>query len=312
MALDVLALVLLAFFAWRGARRGALATGLSLFALVAGYAAAWLAATRGGDAAAALLGWPQLLAAPVAGTAAFAAVASAVGALSWLLRRSAVVAPSLASRIGGALFGVARGSLVVLALGLLSVWLDARQQLTRGGAHATDTPLRAATRAAVTTGLGAALGDTPAAHVAANALARPAESFERLRAIGAAPEIAALAADAALWAYVEAGAYDAALAQPSFQRVQWNAALRGEIAAAGLVDEASAGDPALFALEARAALAAIGPRLRALRDDPDLARLATDPAVAEFVARNDVVGLLAHPGFQRVLARALAPPAGPG
>ncbi|RIK90666.1 MAG: hypothetical protein DCC71_25435, partial [Proteobacteria bacterium] len=182
-------------------------------------------------------------------------------------------------------------------------------------AVAVETPLRAMTRAAVESGARVALGgDGAGARTAARALTRPAEVMEQLRTLAETPELAALIEDAAFWAYVEADALPAAAAQPSFQRLQWNAERRREIAALGLVHEASAGDPALFALEMRAALAQIGPRLRALREDPDLARLANDPAVAELVARRDVVGLLRHPGLQRVLARALAPPseAAPG
>jgi hypothetical protein len=204
---------------------------------------------------------------------------------------------------------------LVLLIGLLAVWVDALQRTLPGAdphAAATGTPLRAVTEATVQAGVSAALGDSPGAEVAAHALARPGEALDQIRALAAKPEIAALADDHELWTYVEAGAYDAALRQPSFQRLQWNADARRELAALGVVDESAAGDPALFALEARAALAQVGPRLEALRKDPDLARLANDPAVADLVQRRDVVGLLAHPGFQRVLATALAPQPGPG
>lgn len=310
MALDLLALVLLVAFAWRGARRGALATGLSLFAIVAGYGAAWIAATRAGDLVAAQLGVPVLLGAPLAGTAAFVAVGLVIGLVSWLLRRGAEGKLGVASRVGGACFGVLRGSLVVLLIGLLSVWLDAWQRFSPGGdpsEPAATSPLRDATQLAVAAGVEAALGDAPGAGLAANALSRPGEAMEQLRTLAAKPEIAALTNDRELWSYVESGAYDAALAQSSFQRVQWNGELRRELAAAGVVDEIAAGDPAVFALEVRSALAAVGPRLRAVREDPELARLASDPAVADLLQRHDVVGLLAHPGFQRVLSRALAP-----
>lgn len=315
MALDLLALVLLVAFAWRGARRGALATGLSLLAIVAGYGAAWLAATRAGDLVASALEVPVLLGAPLAGTAAFLAVSLFVGGVSWLTRRGRDGALGIASRVGGACFGMLRGSLVVLLVGLLAVWLDAWQRFSPGGdpaQPAATSPLRDATQVAISAGVEAALGDVPGAALAANALTRPGEAMEQLRALAAKPEIAALGSDPQLWSYVESGAYDAALAQPSFQRVQWNGALRRELAAAGVVDEIAAGDPAVFALEVRSAFAAVGPRLRAVREDPELARLASDPAVAELLERHDVIGLLAHPGFQRVLSRALAPETGRG
>jgi len=305
MVLDLLALVLLVVFAWRGARRGALASGLSLVALVAGYVAAWLAATRLGGDFAAIAGVPPLLGAPLAGTIAFLAVSGAIGLLGWLLRRGRDDAPSIASRAGGAAFGALRGSLVALLIGLLSVWIEASQQV-EAATPVIDTPLRAATRAAVTAGVEAALGDAPGATLAARTLAHPGESIAGLRELAATPEISALAADRELWAYVEAGSYDAALAQPSFQRLQWNGERRRELAALGIVGEHSAGDPSLFALEARAAFAQIGPRLRTLRNDPDLAALASDPQVAAMVQSQNVVGLLMHPGFQRVVSNTLA------
>jgi len=316
MILDLVALALLAIFAWRGAVRGALASGLSLLSFVLGNVAAWYVATRYADASADALRMPVLLAAPIAGTLAFLAVALALGAISWIARRrGADRAPSAASRVGGAVFGVLRGSVVVLLIGLLAVWVDAMQRSLPGAdptAPADESPLRAATEAAVHAGVELALGDAPGADVAANALARPAEAMDRFRALAANPDIAALADDHALWSYVEAGAYDAALAQPSFLRLQSDADVRHELASLGVVDRGAAGDPQLFALEVRAALREVEPRLRAIREDPDLARLASDPAIADLLRRHDVVGLLAHPGFQKVLATALASPPGRG
>jgi membrane protein required for colicin V production len=316
MALDVLALVLLATFAWLGARRGALATGLSLGGLVAAYAAAVLAARHLGTAVGDALGVSPWVGAPVAGVVAFALVSFDVALVSWILRRRRDAAPTPASRAGGAVFGALRGALVVLLIGVGALWLDAWRAL---GAHhdadrvAVDTPLRHVARSAVETGVAAALGEgTPAAELAARTLARPAESLAQLRALTEAPEVIALAEDGAFWAYVEAGEVSAALAQPSFQRLQWNGERRRQLAALGLVDELAAGDPALFALALRGVLEELGPRLRALREDPDLAALARDPAVAALVERRDVVGLLGHPGLQRVLARALTGEPGRG
>jgi uncharacterized membrane protein required for colicin V production len=313
MWLDGLALALLALFAGLGARRGALASGLSLAAIAAGYGAAWLAATRLGGVVADALGTSPLLGAPIAGTAAFLFVSLDFAFVSWLLRRGREAAPSPGSRVGGALLGAARGALLALAIGLLALWFDAYQQLGPGAdarVAAVETPLRAATRVAVAAGVEGALGaDAPGAGLAARALTRPAETIERLRALAATPEIQALAQDAEFWSYVEADALPAALAQPSFQRLQWNGDRRRELAAVGLVDEITAGDPALFALELRGSLEQVGPRLRALREDPELAQLANDPAVADLLARRDVVGLLLHPRVRDLVARALHPSA---
>ena len=309
MALDLLALVLLALFAWRGARRGALAAGLSLAALIVGYAAAWVASERLGDVAAASVGAPALLGGLIAGTGVFFSVTAAFGLVAWLAQRRRTTPLTPASRAGGALFGALRGSLVVLAIGLLSLWADAWKQMLPGAdphAPVVETPLRAATRVAVAAGVEAALGDAPGAAIAAHALTQPGAAMEQIRTLAARPEIAALASDHELWTLVEAGSYDAALAQPSFQSLQWNGERRRELAALGVVDAAAAGDPAVFALEARAALVEVGPRLRELRNDPELARLANDPAVANLLERQDLLGLLSHPAVQHALTRALA------
>ncbi len=315
MWLDVVALGLLALFAWRGARRGALASGLSLAGYAFGYAAAIVAGIYAGDLAAEIFGVSPLLGAPIAGTFAFLFVTLDFALVGFVLRRRSETVPSTASRIGGACFGMLRGSMLVLLLGFAAVWIDALPQLTNQGASsapAFDTPLRAVTRVAVAAGVESALGDTPGADLATHALTQPGESIEQLRALAATPEIAALANDREFWAYVESGAVPAALAQPSFQRLQWNAELRAQLAAVGLVDEISAGDPSIFALEMRGALEKIGPRLRQLREDPDLAQLASDPAVMQLVERRDIVGLLAHPRFQSLLTRALASAPNPG
>lgn len=314
MALDLVALVLLIAFAWLGARRGALATGLSLAGLVGGYAAAWWAATQLGAAVAEATGVTPLLGAPIAGSLAFTMVAGATGLVGWIARRGTRDVPATAvSRAGGAVFGAARGVLLALAIGILGIWLDASRQIA--GAEATpaeDTPLRVVTRSAIEAGVTAALGDAPGADAAARALAHPGEAIQGLQALVETPEVQTLAQDAAFWSYVEAGTVDAALAEPSFQRLQWNAERRHQLASLGLVADFAADDPALFALQMREALAAIGPRLRAVREDPELARLASDPAIADLLARGDWIGVLQHAGIQRVLARALAPPAASG
>jgi uncharacterized membrane protein required for colicin V production len=311
MWLDVLALVLLAIFAALGARRGALATGLSLAGLVVGYAVAIYAGRAFGDAAAAAFGVPALFGSPIAGTLAFCLVSFACFVLSFVMRRRGDGQISAASRAGGALFGLARGSFVVLLLGVFALFVDALPQLVSRGASdqpIADTPLRAVTRAAVQAGVATALGDTPGADLAARALSQPGVAMEQLRALVARPEITALAQDQAFWAAVEADSVATALAQPSFRKVQWNPELRRELAALGVVDANAAGDPAAFALEMGGALEKIAPRIRELRSDPDLAKLAADPAVVELVQRRDVVGLLANPAFQQVLSKALAPP----
>jgi membrane protein required for colicin V production len=313
MLFDAAALALLLLFAGLGARRGALATGLSLAGLAGAYAAGVAAAWLLGGSAAAALGLPAPLGAAAAGSAGFLAGMLAFAALGWLVRRARSEAPrGPLDRFGGALFGAARGSLVVLAVGVLALWMDAAQTLRAAAPQPPPaTPLRAATAAAIEAGAHAALGaGRPEARMAARVLAQPARTLGAARDLLEHPAIAALAQDRGFWQLVESGRAEIAVATPGFRRLTGDPELRRELAALGVVSDASAGDPHVFRVEARAALAEVGPRLRALREDPDLQRLAADPQVAALARSGDVVALLQHPGFQRVVANALGPPAG--
>jgi uncharacterized membrane protein required for colicin V production len=311
---DLLALIVLAVFVVVGARRGALASGLSLVALLGSYAAAILAASRLGPLAAESLGVAPPLGMIAAGTAGLVAAALLFSIVSFALRRAE------ASRRGdgargaldhtfGALFGAGRGALLVLLLGVLALWLDAARMMGEPASMPAPepTPLRVVAGAAVEAGVASALGgsDAPGAAVAARIAARPAEALGSLRRVIEHPHVVALIEDQDFFADVEEGSVDFALARPSFRRLSADVELRHELAAAGVIDEASARDPSLFRMQARSVLAELGPRLRALRDDPDLRRLSSDPEVSALLQRGDVVGLLFHPGFQRVVSRAL-------
>ena len=86
MWLDVLAVAILALFAFLGARRGGLAAGLGLLSLGVAYGAAVFAAPRFGDATADLFGVSPLLGMPLAGSIAFLVAYVLLGILSKLLR----------------------------------------------------------------------------------------------------------------------------------------------------------------------------------------------------------------------------------
>ena len=47
----------------------------------------------------------------------------------------------------------------------------------------------------------------------------------------------------------------------------------------------------------------MGPRLRGLRDDPELARLMEDPEVVAMVEAGNTWALMGHSGFQQLVAR---------
>lgn len=317
--LDLIGLAILLLFAAVGAFRGALATVLSLVTLVASYAAGIAAATRLGAPVGERLGLPALLGPPLAGTLGFLAAFVLLSLIVRLLcraereRRGELPRDAL-DRVGGGLFGAVRGALVVVLVGWLALWLDAARTLrATPDATASSRPLAegsavgAVARTVVEVGVEAALSDAGAGgKLAARMLARPTDTLTAVQSIVDNPRIATLGNDRAFWTYVEHGAVDAALNRASFYRILHDPELRGELAQIGLIGPEAASDPGVFRQEAKQVLSDVGPRLRRLREDPELAELSNDPEVSALLAQGNVLGLLRHPGFQRVVSRALA------
>ena len=88
MWIDALALVLLGIFTLMGARRGALASGLSLFTLAAAYTGAILLGPSVGAGVAESFDLPAFLGAPIGGAVVFLAVFVAMAMVSYALRSS--------------------------------------------------------------------------------------------------------------------------------------------------------------------------------------------------------------------------------
>jgi uncharacterized membrane protein required for colicin V production len=313
VTLDLLALAVLALFVALGAARGALASGVALLALGAGYATGVLAAATLGPFFVAVFGVPSLLAPAIAGSAGFAGAFLACSLAGSLLgRRERALrgrAPRAAfDRLGGAAFGAVRGALVVLLLGWLAQWVDALGQVEQAArpSFAEGSRVGALSQGAVEAGARAALGGEHAgARAAARLLARPAQTLPELQSVLEHPKLDELANDGVFWSLVEAGDVDRALDRLAFVQLAHDRRLRARLAALGLLDEAAAQSPAGFRREAKSVLEAVGPRLRRLHEDPELHRLAEDPEIVRLLERGEVLGLLRHPGFQRVVTRVL-------
>jgi len=312
MALDLLLLMLVCVVAGFGAARGALASAVGLVALVGAYAAGFLAGPALGPGLGAAVGMPAALRTPFAGALAFAfayVVIRLVG--RWLrgieergvgLRRSAL------DRALGGLFGALRGGIAAALVAWLALLVEA---LRVAGVAPAVPPLGDSTAArlassAVEAGTLAALGPDPAGRVAARLVARPAATLEQLDAVLEDPGVLALRDDALFWNSVEHGQIDRALHRTSFAALERDAGLRRRLHALGLVDGRAAEDPAAF----RAAMAEVfeetGPRLRALRDDPELDRLMQDPELVEMARSGQTLALASHPRVRAVVARAMA------
>lgn len=313
MWLDLLALGLFAALIGLGAWRGGFVTGLALLALVLGYAAAVLGAPVLAPHIEAWLGVPKLFALPIAGTALFFAGFLATGLLRFGLRRAGFGddEPGPTGRLLGALFGALRGALVVVLIAYLALWLDAWRAAGRElpVPPVEDSLAARATGAVVEAGVAAALdGDGATARVVARIAGQPAHALTEWQAVVDSPSVTALREDTIFWRYVEAGHVEVALARPDALRMLRDDALRENLAKLGVVSESAARDPGLFRDDLIAVLREVGPRVKGLREDPELQKLVQDPEVVALVSSGDTMGLLAHPGFRALVERVTAQP----
>ncbi|HXK26379.1 MAG TPA: CvpA family protein [Myxococcota bacterium] len=313
MWLDLVALVLIALMAGLGAWRGGFRTGMALAALVVGYVVSVLGASPLAPTLGRWLVAPNLVLVPLAGTLLFFAGHAAVSLLRFALLRAGVASdePSQAARWWGALLGGVRGALLVLMVAYLALWLDAVRATGRELplSPVSDSATAHVTSAVVEAGVEAALGDAGSAgRVVARAAAQPARALTDWQAVVETPSVSLLREDAGFWSDVEQGQVEPALARPAAVRVLRDLQLRERLASLGVVSDGAARDPALFRDELIAVLRDVGPRMRGLRDDPELQQLARDPEVVGLVQSGDTMGLLAHPGVRSLVDRVAGEP----
>jgi membrane protein required for colicin V production len=314
MWLDAIAIAVLVLFVLVGAARGGLASFLSLVSLGAAYGAAIAAAPRFGPFLATPLGLPEVLGLPIAGCLAFLVTYLVMGALSTAVRRverrRRGVGRSARDRFLGAVFGVARGALVVLLLSWLALWVDALRATGTAPALPELGPSAAAavTETVVEAGVEAALSDAGSARrVVANAASRPRRVVVGLQAVLEHPLVEDLRDDALFWTYVEHGSVDSALNRSSFIRISRDEALRQQLAQVGLVEEAAAADSRAFREAVDPMLREVGSRIRGLREDPELRGLLEDPELVVMLQSGNTLGLMNHSGFRQLVARVTAP-----
>jgi membrane protein required for colicin V production len=312
MWLDIFALAIFLLFAFLGARRGGLASGLALAAIGVAYAAAILAAPRFGPLAAELTGVSEWLGMPIAGSVAFVAAFLGMGLVAKLL--SGVSAPvegeprSPKDRFLGGVFGALRGGLIVLLLSYLALWVDALRA-TGTAPNLPELGSSAAASAAgsiVEAGVNALAADAAGGRVIARIAARPGDSIAELQALMEHPVIHELQGDTIFWSHVEHGNIDAALHRRGAVALVHDADMRRQLGELGLIDEASVADSQVFRAAAADVLRQLGPRIRNLKEDPELQALMHDPEVAAALQSGNHLALLGHPGFRSVVARVMA------
>jgi uncharacterized membrane protein required for colicin V production len=314
MWLNLVFFGLLAVFVALGAWKGALATGLGLATLLLSYAAAWTLGPGLAPALAEQTGLAPLWALPAAGCGVFVASYVVLGTLSALARRvfggrAATRGPR--DRFLGGCFGGVRGLLVALLVSYLALWVDALR--VTGGApwmpEVGDSAAARFTAEVVESGIEASLGDSdPAARVAARVAARPAVAAVEVERVLENPNVESLRSDSMFWTYVEHGSIDTALNRGSFQRLSRDAELRARLGALGLIEPAAVDDDAAFRAAVAEVLREVGPRIRGLKNDPELHALLDDAQVVAMLESGDAFGLLAHPGFRGLVDRVTSRP----
>ena len=311
MVFDAVGLAILIALVALGAFRGAFAGFLRVANVAAAYAAGFLAATRLGKVVAILSGSSHVIAAMLlgAGVFAFVYVAGAVVSallIRWERERRADHPRGALDRFGGACFGGLQAALALLLLAVLGSVLDAayRAGLPQG-IDASHSLLVGSTRVVVADGLGRLLGDGPGSQLAVKLVANPGDALGSLRELLGSPPFARLQQDSEFWELIGDANVDGALGRTSFFQLMHDDGTRARLADLGLVPEAARSDPNAFRAALRDTLSAAAPRIHAIRSDPEIAQLASDPQVQSAFSGGNGIALLAHPGFRELLDRAL-------
>jgi len=316
MWLDVIAFGALAWLTLAGLWRGALATGLRLGSLLLAYGSAVVGASLFGSATAEALNLPEFFGIAAAGLGSFIVAYLVAGIASRILvayeRGSrASGARSGVDRLGGGLLGATQGALIVLLCGWLQLWIQAGQANgTLNGLPApTSSAAASVTRVVVEKAAEAVLDEEDTAgRMAVRVAIRPKETIEGVQKLVEGPHLRALQQDKLFWSYLEHGATDAALNRASFMGLAYDAGFRRELANLGLISEAAAADSKAFVGTVRPALRRIGPRIHALREDPEFQSLMRDPEIMALIESGDTLRLLAHPKLRTLTRRVLDEP----
>jgi hypothetical protein len=306
MWVDALVLAMIALLAWRGARRGAAVAGVQLVGLPLAYAGAVGAAFAFGPALAREVGWSETPSSVAAGTVGLVGVQLFVSAVARALR-ARDEEPGGSSQAVGAVFGALRGALFALPL----LWLAGLAEGARVAGVRPELPdlsgaqLTALGSGVLGAGAGAVLDESaPGGRMAVRFVSHPAETLEALQQAVSDPRVVSLQRDAAFWRDVERGAVRAALAKPTARALVNDRAFRAQLGDVGVVSPEAVKNARSFESELSLALAELGPRLEAVRNDPALEELLADPEVRASLQSGNSLALLRDPRFRALVSRA--------
>jgi len=306
---DAIGLFLALVFIALGAYRGTLAGFLRVATVVAAYLSAFLLATHFSKLLALLTGMSRLGSAVLIGSGVFFAVYVVGAVISALLIRSERERRSEAprgtyDRLGGAFFGLVQAGVALLLLAVMGSVLDAayRAGLPQG-MDQSHSFLVGSTRQIVAAGVGRALGDSPGSKLAQSLISDPGHALSSAQQLLSGPRFAALQSDHLFWELVGDGQIDRAMTRDSFAALLRDDATRGGLADLGVVPEEARSDPQAFRASMRQTLETVAPRIRAIRDDPEIAQIAADPEVQSAIEAGNSTTLLAKPQVRALIDR---------
>lgn len=317
MGLDLLFILILVSMVALGAWKGAVPTGSGLFSMIAGYVGAILLATSTSDWVAARMAVSPLIAPAVAGSIGFflfwlAASCLAGVVVAWDRLRIEGGGRGVFDRGLGGFFGLARGSLIVVLLALLTNWLDAARDLgvVEGLAALPESESSRVAgisgdlvEAAVSSALS---GNGKAGEVAARITARPGQALAGVQTILEDERLAEMFQDKLFWTLISNNSVDYAMNRQAIRSIVHDEELRGRFADLGLVPEEARTDPGAFRDTMAEVLARVGPSMKRLQDDPALEELAQDPEIIALVENGETFALLRHPRIQKLVDQVTA------
>ena len=314
MLFDLLFGLVLLAMAGLGAWRGAVVSGTGLAALLCGYGGGLLGAVQ-------LAGWVErtlvvspLVAPAVAGTLGFVLVWLLVSTagdvlVAWDAERVEGLPRGPFDRGLGGVFGVARGSLIVVLLAVLVSWLDAARDLgaVEGLAALPETESSSVTEATgnlVESVVSSALSDAGAAgEIAARIAARPAQTLGSVQSILEDPRVEELFSDRLFWTLIQNDSIDYAMNRNAMRSMILDPEVRGRFADLGLVEDDARDDPQAFKETVAAVFKEVAPKVARLHQDPEIKALAEDPEIQHLVASGNTLALMAHPRIKAVVDR---------
>ncbi|MFK7897474.1 MAG: CvpA family protein [Myxococcota bacterium] len=312
MALDLVFVLILILMVALGAWKGAVPSGSGLFSMIAGYAGAILFATSGADWVAHRLSVSPLMAPAVAGSIGFFLfwlIASCLAGIvvAWDKLRVEGMGRGLFDRSLGGFFGLARGSLIVVLLALLTNWLDAARDLgvVEGLAalpESESSHVAGMSGDLVEAAVGAALsGNGKAGEIAARITARPGQALGGMQTILEDERLTQMFEDKLFWTLISNDSVDYAMNRQAIRSIVHDEEMRGRFADLGLVPEEARENPSAFRETMAGVLAKVGPSVKRLQEDPEIQNLAQDPEIIALVESGNTFALLRHPRIQALV-----------